>query len=262
MKGILIIFLLLIIKPCFGQGLDSLSVICLKVELYNNQGKLYSATAFVIQKNSRNYLVTNLHVVTGIDFFSKATIDSQLRTPTIIGIWHNTLKLGRWLEVPESLYDQNGNKRWIECSYLGKKLDLIALPLKNIPDSVKMYPLDTTHYNKNLYIIPGFSVSIIGFPNGLSSDGRFAIWKTGHLASDMILDLNGIPQFMIDATTRPGMSGSIVVMRMSPYIVKNGGTNIGIGTQFLGVYTAQSELEEIGYVLKPIALKILMDQLP
>jgi len=49
---------------------------------------------------------------------------------------------------------------------------------------------------------------------------------------------------------------------MSPYIVKNSGTHIGIGTQFLGIYTSQSDLEELGYVLKPIALKTLIDKLP
>jgi len=262
MKIIFTLLFLISFNVCFGQGIDSLSVICLKVELFNSGNKLNSATGFVIEKNNKDYLITNLHVVTGTDFYSKASFDPQLRAPDIIGIWHNTTKFANWRLVPETLYDKNGHKRWIECEIEGKQIDLIALPLEKIDPDIKIYPLDTAHYNNNLYVIPGFAVSIIGFPNGMSTDGRFAIWKTGHIASDMILNLNGVPQFMIDATTRPGMSGSIVVIRMSPYIVKNSGTHIGIGTQFLGIYTSQSDLEELGYVLKPIALKTLIDKLP
>jgi hypothetical protein len=262
MKLIFTLLILISLRPCFGQSIDSLSVICLKLELYKDAGKLNTATGFIVEKNNRNYLITNLHVVSGIDFFSKAIFDAQLRTPNLIGVWFNTQNVGEWNRIDEPLYDRSGKKRWIECSFMGKQLDLIALPLGNIPQKVKIYSFDTSHYNSNLLILPGFSCSIIGFPNGLASDGAFAIWKTGHIASDMVLNLSGIPQFMIDATTRPGMSGSIVVIRMSPYIKKTGGTQIGIGTQFLGIYTAQSSLEEIGYVLKPIALKTLMDQLP
>jgi len=232
--------------------------------LFQSRGRLikcYLSKIVIIQKNNKSYLITNLHVVTGVDFYSKATFDSQQRIPNGMGIWHNNIKLGTWTFIPETLYDRYGKKRWIECSYQGKTLDLVALPLQNLPDTIKIYPLDTTHYFRDLFILPGFPVSIIGFPNGLSSDGRLAIWKTGHIASDLAVDINGTPQFLIDATTRAGMSGSIVIFRMSPYLRKNLGTFMGIGTQFLGIYTSQSDLEEIGYVLKPIALKTLMDQL-
>jgi hypothetical protein len=134
--------------------------------------------------------------------------------------------------------------------------------LQNIPKDVKLFPFDPANYLNDLMVMPGFSVSIIGFPNGMTTAGKFAIWKTGHLASDIVLDVGGSPQFMIDATTRPGMSGSIVFIRMSPYITTNGMTNVGIGSQFLGIYTSQSDLEELGYVLKPITLKVLTDSLP
>lgn len=140
-------------------------------------------------------------------------------------------------------------------------MDLVALPLDKIPKEVQIYSFDTLQYNQNLLTKPGFAISIIGFPNGLSSAGLFPIWKTGHIASEMSFNIDGIPQFMIDATTRPGMSGSLVIIRMIPYLTKSG-IYMGMGTKFLGVYTAQSDLEEIGYVLKPEALKLLMDNLP
>jgi hypothetical protein len=84
------------VSDTFKQGVDSLSAICLKVELFNKGNKISSATGFVIEKNANYYLITNLHVVTGIDFYSKAIIDPQLRTPDEVGIWHNTIRFGQW----------------------------------------------------------------------------------------------------------------------------------------------------------------------
>jgi hypothetical protein len=263
MKYLFIFLILLLVKSSWAQGgtLDSLSFQNLKLELYSNYENIGTATGFVIEKNHKYYLITNLHVVSGVDYFSQATIDPQLRKPNIIAIWHNAQVLGNWTRIAENLYDSNNNKQWIECSVADKILDLVALPLKNTPKEVKLYPFHLNQYNENIIILPGFALSIIGFPFGLSSDGELAIWKTGHLASDFDIDANGLPLFMIDATTRPGMSGSIVVLRMSPYLEKDG-THSGIGTRFLGIYTAQSNLEEIGFVLKPIALKLLFDKLP
>ncbi len=247
----------------FAQGVtvDSLSFQNLSLELYNGYSNVGSATGFIVKKNSRSYLITNLHVVTGLDYFSNAFIDAQQRTPNNVAIWHNGLRLGQWTRVTETLYDEKNNKRWIEYQLNGKVVDIIALPLRNIPSIIKLYPLNLNTFNDSIIVIPGFSASIVGFPYGQSSDGKFAIWKTGHIASDFDLDSNGLPMFIIDATTRSGMSGSMVVLRMSPYITRTG-TNTGIGTRFLGIYTAQSNQEELGYVIKPIALKALIDKLP
>lgn len=262
MKNLLILACILISKYCLAQGsVDSLSFQSLKLELYSNNDNIGTATGFIIEKNNKPYLITNLHVVTGIDYFSHASTDLQLRKPNLIAIWHNGQVLGNWVRVPELLYDNKNNKRWIECSIGEKTLDIVAIPLGNIPNTIKFYPLHLSQFNEKIIFLPGFSASIVGFPYGLSSDGQFAIWKTGHVASDFDVNSNGLPMFMIDATTRPGMSGSIVVLRMSPYMEKDG-THVGMGTRFLGIYTAQSSLEELGYVLKPVALTTLIDKLP
>lgn len=257
-----VFFTFLILNTCLGQGtVDSLSFQSLSLEVYSDNINIDNATGFVVEKNNKYYLITNLHVVTGEDYFSHAIIDKDSRKPNWIAIWHNGQKLGSWVKFGEPLYDKNNNKRWIECEVAGKVLDLIALPLTNTPPEIKLFPLHLNEFNENVLALPGFSASIIGFPHGLASDGKFAIWKTGHIASDLDLNSNGLPMFMIDATTRPGMSGSIVVLRMSPYM-QNNGTHVGIGTRFLGIYSAQSDLEELGYVIKPIALTTLWEKLP
>src|SRR5262245_40504147 len=61
---------------------------------------------------------------------------------------------------------------------------------------------------------PGTPVSVIGFPLGLKPLAYFAVWKTGHIASDISLS----NRFLIDATTHKGMSGSPVVSRRWVYL--------------------------------------------
>ena len=74
-------------------------------------------------------------------------------------------------------------------------------------------------------------------------------------ASDPGLDYDGRPAFLIDATTRGGMSGSPVVLRLhggyrtseNNYIMAGGTT-----TRFIGVYSGRIHGQaEIGRVWRP-----------
>jgi hypothetical protein len=109
-------------------------------------------------------------------------------------------------------------------------------------------------------------VSIIGFPFGLSTAGAWPIWKTGHIASDPDLDYDDRPAFLIDATTRAGMSGSPVVLRSyggyassKAHMVIGGGP----GTRFLGVYSGRIHNQaEIGRVWRPSSIKEILATVP
>jgi hypothetical protein len=109
-------------------------------------------------------------------------------------------------------------------------------------------------------------VSIIGFPLGLTGPGVFPIWKTGHIASDPDLDYGGTPSFLIDATTRGGMSGSPVVLRLTGgFEMRKGGfilAGSGISTLFLGVYSGRlNDQSEIGKVWKPQLVSEILAQI-
>ena len=101
-------------------------------------------------------------------------------------------------------------------------------------------------------------VSIIGYPGGLKGRGNFPLWKTGHIVSEPDLDYNGEPVFLIDATTRGGMSGSPVILRLKGGSRKRSGDRMiastGYSTLFLGVYSGQWQYPEIGKVWKPIVI--------
>ena len=128
-----------------------------------------------------------------------------------------------------------------------------------------MYPLDLSMADVDIVPEVAMPVSIIGFPLGLTSGGYFPIWKTGHIASEPNIDYNGEPLFLIDSTTRSGMSGSPVVLRMSGgFKTKNGKTVLSMGgyrTLFLGIYSGRlNEDSEIGCVWRPYLITEILEQ--
>ena len=107
-------------------------------------------------------------------------------------------------------------------------------------------------------------VSIIGFPAGFTGPYRFPIWKTGHIASDPDLDYAKRPMFLIDATTRGGMSGSPVVTRLWSFRNREGQVvfTAGMRTRFLGVYAGRlgGSTTEIGRVWRPGVIDEILDR--
>ncbi|MCJ7603156.1 MAG: serine protease [Desulfobulbaceae bacterium] len=215
---------------------------------------LGTATGFIVEKENKHYLITNWHVVSGLSPQSGEALHPEGKTPDALLIWHHGKQLGTWKRKREMLVDDKGNKRWLEHKK-GKLIDIAALPLEAVTDDIQIYSLDLSLAEVNM--VPGVAmpVSIIGFPVGLTSAGFFPIWKTGHIASEPNLDYQNEPLFLIDATTRGGMSGSPVVLRMSGgYKTSDGNMIMGSSyrTRFLGIYSGRLPRDsEIGRVWRP-----------
>jgi S1-C subfamily serine protease len=127
---------------------------------------------------------------------------------------------------------------------------------------VEFYPVDLGLADVDLVIQPSEAVSIIGFPFGFAATGRLAIWKTGHVASDIDVNYDGKPAFLIDATTRSGMSGSpVVALRVGMWRTSQGVT-MSAGQElvrFLGTYSGRIHVEsEIGTVWKAETLQQIL----
>lgn len=238
--------------------IDPLSVQSLFLELFLDQTKLGSATGFIYEHNKSSYLITNWHVLSGKDPSNNKIIDPLGRVPDRVGIWHNNKTLGTWTVRFEQLYENNIHK-WLEHPK-GKDVDVVALPITNIDDSLKIYPFDISLENTDMIPQVAMPVSIIGFPLGMSGPGKLAIWKTGHIATEPEVEFEGSPYFMVDATTRQGMSGSPVILRLTGgYQTKSGGYMIsGIATKFLGIYSGQWIVSEIGKVWYPRVIKEIL----
>jgi hypothetical protein len=235
--------------------ISDLSTQSIFLELTADGKDLGSATGFIVMHGEKPYLITNWHVVTGKHPDTHELINDYYPDEIVIS-HHARFRLGTWTKQIEPLEDLAGNPRWIEHPR-GSQVDVVALPLQIIPsidDAIQLYPLDLSSANTDLKIEPGMAVSIIGYPFGLHS-GRWPIWKTGHIATDPDLSYEGRPAFLIDATTRPGMSGSPVVVRMWGGFLDNAGNHritCDATTRFLGIYSGTIyDTSEIGRVWRP-----------
>lgn len=197
--------------------LEVLSTKSLYVEMYFEEALLANGTGFLVSRNkeTRCVFITNKHNVTGRDSITGKHISRTLAEPTHVVIYfHKNLDnaIGEWLPIRLPLYREDGTKYWYEHPTLGSEADVVALNLewgsdvKNLP-----FYLDLNLDNAPLDIAPSEIVSVIGFPFGLTSYGKFPIWSTGFLAQELKLVDKNNPVFLIDCRTRQGQSGSAVV---------------------------------------------------
>ena len=157
----------------------------------------------------------------------------------------------------------NGVRRWYEHPK-GQAIDVIALPI-TVDDEVLVYEFDLSLADFDMVVQVAMPVSIIGFPFERATTGLLPIWKTGHIASDPDMDYGGRPVFLIDATTRGGMSGSPVVLRVYGDYPTRRASTIGdkSWTRFLGVYSGRiHDQTEIGGVWRPSVIKEILATVP
>lgn len=233
--------------------IDEFSIKSLHIEIYLDANQIASATGFVIKEADSYYLITNWHVVTGRNPKDNQPLSrSAIADPNIIKVWFNGEKLGQWTQKTISIINENGQKLWLEHEK-GREVDIVAIPI-TVSSDIKIYDIDLALADFDLMIYPSEAVSIIGFPQGISSAGKLPIWKTGHIASDIDIDWNDKPSFLIDATTKSGMSGSPVIAKRVCIYQTSAGNNIGNAVKFLGIYSGR-EIDtsgiEVGLVWKP-----------
>jgi hypothetical protein len=236
--------------------IDPLSVTSLYLKLRVRGHDIGTATGFLVSHRERYFLISNWHVFAGRDAETGELLSKETGAmPDEVRIAHHQArKLGAWRFTGESLMNDDGSPRWVAHPG-GSEIDVAALELQKLKSWAAYFPFDLNLANVDVEPYPGMPVCIIGFPLGLRENVFFPIWKTGHIASDPDMPHKGhLPAFLIDATTRRGMSGSPVVVRTTgSYLTKSGHVVTGRSrTRFLGVYSGRVHKEsEIGRVWRP-----------
>lgn len=235
--------------------IDPLSGTSLYLQQVRDTEVLGTATGFITKINNTDCLITNWHVVSGRNPSTNQPSRPDGKTPNKLNILHHaSAKLGTWVNKIEELFEADGTKRWLEHTN-GRNIDVVILPLSNKGNDISINHFDLNLKNTDMIATPAMPVSIIGYPLGIATGGVFPIWKTGHIASDPDLNYGNLPVFLIDATTRGGMSGSPVILRLSGnYKTRNGNTILagGQSTLFMGVYSGRTHNDsELGLVWRP-----------
>lgn len=234
------------------------SVQSLLIEMQVNGQGLSTGTAFVIQVASGAFLVTNRHNVTGRHQETGVPLSPTGGIPTHLVVVHNRKgHLGHWVLKTEPLY-AGATQRWREHPTLGSQADFVALQLMDLAD-VELFPYDPGNPGPSIFVGPADSVSVIGFPFGVTAGGAFGVWATGFLASEPDVDFNSLPIQLIDCRSREGQSGSPVIAYRSggsvPMIGGGSSTYGGAVSRFIGIYSGRINKEsDLGIVWKASAI--------
>ncbi len=245
-------------------AISQLSITSLLIEGRFNETGLSTGTGFIaMAAGDRPVLITNRHVVTGRNNDTGVCISPTAGIPNNLLVWHNAeAGLGSWVAVRHELL-QGDAPLWIEHPTLGARADFVALPIDPQPPGVAFYPVELGTPKPDIFVGPADTISVIGFPFGLSAGGRLAIWATGFMASEPDFDQEGLPLFYIDCRSREGQSGSPVVAHRSGgwITLKNGDRtlfNVEVWA-FLGIYSGRINREsDIGRVWKREAIEQLV----
>ena len=233
------------------------------IEMYFNDQLLSTGTATLISNTRESHcaLVTNRHNVTGRHQETGKCLSTTLGVPNNIVIYFHRSgdEVGNWIKVKLPLYREDETPFWIEHPELGEKADIVALNLNWGSDVLKLpYYLKLDLDRVGMVVSPAETLSVIGFPFGMSTTGKLPIWATGFLAQELSLVTKSNPVFLIDCRTRQGQSGSpVIAFRTSGHrSMKDKRISASLSSniiwEFLGIYSgrvnAESDLGKVWHV--------------
>jgi hypothetical protein len=169
-----------------------------------------------------------------------------------------------WKSIPQKLLKGDGSAAWLEHPRWGRRVDVVALPLGNLSDELELHPYQLDSSAMQLRTQVSEFVNIIGFPFGRTAGGVFAIWTKGAIASELDVDFDDLPCFLIDARTREGQSGSPVIAYSpgGPTTMADGSLAFMQGpiANLLGVYSGRiNEESDLGVVWKVSVINEILE---
>lgn len=192
-----------------GGEIHPLSITPVYMEMWFDEVKLASGTAFFVKSDKGPVLVTNRHNVTGRDQVTDSPLDKKTcAIPNhakfqILGL-HDPVWYGF------ELY-RNDVPVWVEHSVHGSKVDVVGVLISELYKTIHRYADVKESWNK---LRVANVVHVIGYPFGMNDN--FATWSTGYIASEPDKGFNGLPAFLIDCRARSGQSGSLVIVSFKP----------------------------------------------
>jgi hypothetical protein len=220
--------------------IDQLTLTAVPLQQYFNSTHLGHATGFLWQLKNRYYLVTNWHVLSAQDFFTRKSLRGDAGRPNMLHALFNVPEMFEKQEFHIPIRNEYNNPLWL--IHPSRRLDIAVLPF-NVDAAkliVGLYPLNILA-NSSLKIEIGMEVFILGYPFKIQPPA-FPVWKRGSIASEPEIARLTTDYFLVDTASRPGMSGAPVIRRSSgTHLTADGGviTEPSTRTKFLGVYSGR-----------------------
>lgn len=222
--------------------LDQLSLVTVPLQQRFRDLGLGHATGFVWLRHDRFYLITNWHVVSGRNNETGETLHRFCAEPNILNakfrvsddVMHVTA-------IDIALKDEDNAPIWLHHPVHRRKIDIVAIPLDGyLADTSKLRPINYLKSTHDLFAGIGMDVFVIGYPFE-PEPHALPVWKRGSLASEPELVRLAENFQLIDTASRPGMSGSPVILRSYGVHLTRSGPSLTTepATKFIGVYSGR-----------------------
>jgi trypsin-like peptidase len=215
---------------------------------------LSSATGFAYESGDTRYLVTNWHNVTGRNPITGKCLSETLAVPDVISTMfriNDQPENCRREEIRLYLDDQMREPVWYEHPKYGRAVDVVVIPLPEaLASEYKFFPINAIPFDTQYKEEVADDAFVVGYPFSDNTYLQLPIWKRASIASEPDVNIDQLPKLFIDTATRPGLSGSPVIMqRVGIHGMKGdklAGTEvIGRIRSFLGIYSGRIGVDEL-----------------
>jgi hypothetical protein len=226
--------------------IDEFSLTTVPIELRFNKTHLSHGTAFTWRDRESHFLITNWHNVSGRDPNTNKHLSKTAAEPNMLHAFFNS--------KDKNLGDKHLIKMQIRNEYevfwyvhpaLKRKVDLVAIPLVGaIVSTIEFYPLNKMG-STDLLVKIGMDVFILGYPFGRGNG--LPVWKRGSIASEPDLVPIVDNYLLVDTASRPGMSGSPVILRSVGTHLTQGNNFVVSGdtaNKLIGVYSGRLHTQD------------------
>jgi hypothetical protein len=262
------------VLPDYATRFDALSLSACFLDLKGVGDVPRQATGFFWRLSEKVFLITNWHVVTGLDMMNGKPIGNHW-VPERIILRHFTkgaLQPNGWqsVTVPDinlPLFEDFHRPYWVQHPMAYEwNVDIVALDVTDKLAKGDVVCVNDRTYPR-LYHFAGGEIFVLGHAlpeNTNAYPVPFPIWKRGSIASEIIVPWNMRPAFLIDSRTSKGMSGSPVFARVfGPAAYGDGSIasdNILV-SEFMGIYSGRLFDDENNASIGLVWHRNLIDQL-
>jgi S1-C subfamily serine protease len=231
-----------------------------------------SGSGFIYAKDETSYLITNWHNVAGKNPETGSCLSKTLAIPDVISIifrMPGALNQGKREQLRLYRDDEMHEPAWYVHPTLSHDVDVVAIPLpRSIVSTYAIFPINRIEFDEIFPAVVGDDAFVIGFPFSEPVEGQFPIWKRASVASEPEIDIDRLPKVLIDTATRPGLSGSPVIMQRAGLHGVAGAalspdTIIGTIRNFIGIYSGRVGADEVkaqlGIVWKHQVIKEILE---
>ena len=242
---------------------DAYSQAPLFIKMRFGETELAVGTAFFYRRNGNLYLVSNWHNFSGRNPETGQPMSTHGGVPDNIQCYACANKPfieRNWLDLK---LQEDGVPLWLHHPRLGPQVDIGVLPvsLKENFRAIVLNELAST----SMRLSVSNDVFVIGYPLGLLGEQGLPIWKRASVATE---PGTSAPNFLIDTATRPGMSGSPVILRYRGYYKQDTSSStpsdddwFGEGDMFVGVYSGRLGASEVDAQLGIVWKTHLIDEI-